>query len=244
MLQKNPTNNQDQFPIAICLSSLTDIGMKIQSIGFNCQRLFPPEFLNMVANYVALFSEQSEGEHLFGPLPVPKATLSLLKIPNSIKIDSTDLYLMIYSFVLRDLSVQDTRVQERGNVLAAQFLIFYFRKFDHIIMQIKDEFKKTFWNTLGIIKNLEVLDSDQLSLLEQTLQQLTVEQAKKGSSKSRLDYTRVPFELYQQQLRIREQIDSLLSLTPKYLSGSKLSLKRLIHRISTESGSSSQSIGI
>ncbi|MFX1252960.1 MAG: hypothetical protein ACFFCZ_15240 [Promethearchaeota archaeon] len=211
-----------QLNICVCFASFGDKGMAIQASGENCQKVFLPTILIIIANYCAIFSQQSEGEHLFGSLPVPNIKFSssgqnIKGIPNL-----DDWYLMVYVFSARDVSIKDSRTAQRGNITAGLFLIFYPRRFDQLIMQQKEDFKGILWKASSILKDVESFTNEEMSFLEQKLQGL-VHNRHQNIAKEIAN----PFQafaqiqmsyVHYQRTNICERLDTLISLSKSFFS--------------------------
>ncbi|MFX0061288.1 MAG: hypothetical protein ACFFC7_03810 [Candidatus Hermodarchaeota archaeon] len=212
-----------QLNICVCLASFGDRGMAIQATGDNCQEVFLPAILIIIANYCAIFCQQSEGEHLFGSLPIPNIKISsfgqnVKKNPNL-----DDWYLMVYVFNVRDTSIKDSRTAQRGNITAGVFLIFYPRRFDQLIMQQKEEFKGILWKASSIIKDVESFTSEQMSSLEQKLQEIVRNRHQNITKEIESPFqafAQIQMSFDYQRTNICERLDTLISLSKSFFTAS------------------------
>ncbi|MFX1537871.1 MAG: hypothetical protein ACFFDI_27075 [Promethearchaeota archaeon] len=212
-----------QLSIGVCLASFGDKGMAIQAKGDNCQEVFLPSILIIIANYCAIFCQQSDGEHLFGSLPVPNIKISSFgqSVKNIPSLD--DWYLMVYVFTARDASIKDSRTAQRGNITAGLFLIFYPRRFDQLIMQQKEEFKRILWKTSSVLKDVESFSDEEMSILEQKLQKIVHTRhqniAKEIESPFQA-FAQIQMSLDYQRINICERLDTLVSLSKSFFAAS------------------------
>ncbi|MFX0090479.1 MAG: hypothetical protein ACFFBD_01855 [Candidatus Hodarchaeota archaeon] len=224
----------DEFRLAICLSSFCDTGMEIRAQGPTCQTLFSAFYLEFIANFTAVFFEQSTGEHLFGPLPPPQvgagaflnteqdSSADLFKDQNTAL---EDWYLMVYVFTATDANITDFRIADYGRQTAGMFLIFYPRRFDHLIMQSKTAVIKILSSTSGVSTDISTFSDNLLSVLEQRLraQVLSQYQVESEPQNNIPNFALIRMGLEYQLTTINERLTTLISLSQRLVESSNSS---------------------
>lgn len=165
----------EKFQLCLCLSSFTEKGMTITAKGDCCNKHLPDDLLTIIANYSGIFSQQSEGEHLFGPLPLPQSSSNK---PNQI-INSDEWYLLIYVFEGKNKNISDPRIVYHGHLTPSQFLICYPRQFDNIVIQSKNKIKKILRESSGVSKDINFFDDQKLSNLESEIKTAIIDKISK-----------------------------------------------------------------
>ncbi len=201
--------NIDDFMLYLSLASFTDKGMEIKAQSESTRKEFPERLLNFIANYSAIFIQQVEGEHLFGPFPLPKTQGFTNK--NNEEIPYQDWYMLVHVFRSKDESVRDERISSQGSVVASLFLAIYPRKFETLVTHAKGMIKTKFSSASGIAQDINNFTDKKVSLLEKEIinevQNLSVE------SQSDVDVTsQIQRYLEHQLLTISEKVESIYSL--------------------------------
>ncbi|MCF2144479.1 MAG: hypothetical protein K9W42_12330 [Candidatus Heimdallarchaeota archaeon] len=200
----------DNFFFHISLASFTDRGMFIKSQSQSSKKNFPESLLDFLANYCAMFLEQTSGEHLVGPFPLPK-TQRLFESEKTGELNLEDWYMLVHTFWSKDLTVKDQRIAARGNLVGSLFLIIYPRKYDILIMQMKSVIKKALCETTGVSKDINRFSDSDLTKLEKrligTIKDLVHKELQTKDATSQLQR-----HLEYQLMTINEKIESLYSL--------------------------------
>jgi hypothetical protein len=197
------------FKLFLSLASFTDQGMNLQALSEASKKKFPKSLLDFIANYSAIFVQQSEGEHLFGPLPLPKSKGFTDASGNEIIFD--DWYMLIYIFSSKDETVEDDRIIALGSLVASMFIIIYPRKFESFITQTKNRLKEKISKKIGIAQEIQefsdkVVTQFENELIEEIIQnsqQIILEEDATSQLEKKLEY---------QLLVINEKIEAIYNL--------------------------------
>ncbi|MBD3192521.1 MAG: hypothetical protein GF308_17915 [Candidatus Heimdallarchaeota archaeon] len=201
----------EKFQLCLCLSSFTDKGMAISAKGDCCNKNLPDDLLTIIANYSGIFSQQSQGEHLFGPLPLPHSSSNK---PNQ-KINFDEWYLLIYVFEGKNKKISDPRIVYHGHLTPSQFLICYPRQFDNIVIQSKNKITKILRESSGVSKDINSFDDQKLSTLESEIKTAIIGQITKPALEQKSPFSNIAqFKMSAEYrlMTINERLGMLISL--------------------------------
>ncbi|MFW9993484.1 MAG: hypothetical protein ACFFD4_15680 [Candidatus Odinarchaeota archaeon] len=207
-------NDKNAMRIAVAMASFTDRGMEIRAQGDTCKELFSDIFLQIVANYSSILCQQVRGEHLLGAIPLPQLEVQE-NVINRI-IDPKEWYYLIYIFSVKDKQIKDERIIKAGSVTVGIFLVLYSRKFDFIIMKMKQKIKDILSKASGLLLEVNSFSEGQLSLLEHAIRNSARNLYKNTENVSKQELqkvTQIRKSLEYQKITLDQRLTTLMSLS-------------------------------